>query len=59
VKIFFYSSLYHNFNPKTLGFLFPTKNSLTKNVKCEKYASEIRRDEFIDKLRKLYMNGTV
>ena len=43
-------------NPKTLGFLFRTKNSLTWSVECEKYASDNRRDEFI---RKLYVNGTV
>ena len=33
-------------NPKILGFLFPTKNSLTWGVKCENETSENRR-EFI------------
>ena len=33
-------------NPKILGFLFPTTNSLTWGVKCENKTSENRR-EFI------------
>ena len=56
MKIFFIPLSITFLNPKTLGFLFRTKNSLTWSVKCEKYASENRRDEFI---QKLYMNGTV
>ena len=31
-------------NPKILGFLFPTKNSLTWGVKCENETSENRRE---------------
>ena len=56
MKIFFIPLSITFLNPKTLGCLFRTKNSLTWSVKCEKYTSENRRDEFI---RKLYMNGTV
>ena len=36
--------------PKILGFLFPTKNSLTWGVKCENQTSENRR-EFIKPIK--------
>ena len=46
-RIFFFIPLSITFlNPKILGFLFPTKNSLTWGVKCENETSENRR-EFI------------
>ena len=45
-------------NPKMLGFIFSTKKSSTREVKCENYTSEIVGN-LIDKLRELYLNGTV
>ena len=45
-------------SPKILSFLFTTKNSLTWGVKCEKSDQKIVGD-LLEKLRKLYMNGTV
>ena len=35
-------------NPKILGFLFSTKNSLTCEVRCENYTSENFRIQICD-----------
>ena len=48
-------------NPKVLGFLFSTKNSLTQEVKCEKINFKKTVGNLLDKLRKLctmMMNAT-
>ena len=45
-------------NPKVLGFLFSTKNSLTLEVKCEKINFKKTVGNLLDKLRKLCMNAT-
>ena len=42
-------------NPKILGFLFSTKNSLTLKV----YRETENLGSLLDKLRKLCLNGTV
>ena len=41
------------------GFLSSTKNSPTLGVKCEKLNVRKIVAILLDKLRKLYMNGTV
>ena len=44
-------------NPTILGFLFPTKNSLTWGMICGKLNSQ--GIYLLEQLRKLYMSGTV
>ena len=46
-------------NSKILGFLFSTEKSLTLGVKCEKIKLQKIVENLSDKLRKLYLNGTV
>ena len=57
-KNFSDSSLHYILNPKLLGFLFTTKNSQTGGVKFE---IKLKKNvgNLLDKLRKLYINGTV
>ena len=45
-------------NPKIVGFLFSHKNSLTWEVSVKIKLQKIVGDLLLDKLRKLYMNGT-
>ena len=55
---FFYSSTITFLHLKILGFLFPTKSSLTwgemSKTKLQKIAGNL-----LDKLRKLHMNGRI
>ena len=53
------SSLHHIFEFENFRFPFSTKKSLTLGVKCEKIKLQKIVENLSDKLRKLYLNGTV
>ena len=54
------SSLHHIFASENLKFPFILqKNSLTWGVKCENLILQKIVGNLLDKLRKLYINGTV
>ena len=46
-------------NLKILGFLFSSKNSLTRGVKCGNIKLQKILRNLLDELRNLYMSGTV